>query len=65
MILFNLMILLPLVGFFIGKAIGNLLSPKPQDSQNNDSNNLVIHNHITENHLHVSDEKLNSIASQN
>ncbi len=65
MILFNLMILLPLVGFFIGRSIGNLLTPKSQNSQNNDSNNVVIHNHITENHLHVTDEQIKSIASKN
>ena len=65
MILLDLLIILPLIDFFIGRAIGNLLSPKSKDSQNNDSNNLVIHNHIYENHLHVTDKELQSIASQN
>lgn len=44
-------------GWLIGKLIGNLLVPGGKPS-NTSSNKTTIHNHFTENHLHISKENL-------
>lgn len=66
MILFSIFILFPLIGWLVGSFVGKFIASliyKSDDSESTEkSESFVIHNHnhITENHLHISNDDLKS-----
>ena len=66
MIFIYIFALFTFIGWFIGKFIGSLFSnSKTSKPHSNDSEKIIIHNHITENHLHVTEDQIKSISDKN
>jgi len=65
MIFIYIFALFTFIGWLIGKFIGSLFfNAKTSEPDSNDSEKIVIHNHITENHLHITEDQIKSISGK-
>ena len=58
-----LLLVLPVGGFFLFRAIFDALTPGEKESKQNETT-FINHNYITENHLHISKEDLLKIRDK-
>ena len=60
-VIFFLLIAFCAGGLYLGRFIGKSIWPDSGISDKNDSGTTIIHNHFTENHLHISNDDLKEL----
>ena len=48
-------------GWLVGKIVASVLIPKDEVCNSKSQNKIIVNNHITENHLHITKEDLKAL----